>query len=153
LKELYPEVEVSDNSEIRNVALQVFDRTFILTNAIAMVAVIVAVVGLLSSSIALHERQANENLLLRTIGLSERQLTFSTIFQSGVFGILSCAISVSLGIAIAWALCVLVNPRAFQWTIDLHLHASPLFVPISFSILAAMLACVIPYLLRTRHRN
>ena len=153
LKESYPEVEVSDNSEIRSVALQVFDRTFVLTNAIAVVAVIVAIVGLLSSSIALHERQNHEYRLLRTIGLSERQLTFSTIFQSGVFGVLSCAISIPLGVAIAWALCVLVNPRAFQWTIDLHFHASPLVVPISLSILAAMLACVIPYLIRTRQRN
>ncbi len=153
LKESYPDVEVSDNSEIRSVALQVFDRTFVLTNAIALVAVIVAVVGLLSSSIALHERQEREYRLLRTIGLSEGQLTLSTIFQSGVFGILSCAISVPLGMAIAWALCVLVNPRAFQWTIDLHLHSSPLVVPISLSILVAMLACVIPYLIRTRHRN
>lgn len=153
LRELYPAVEVSDNSEIRSVALQVFDRTFVLTNAIALVAVIVAVVGLLSSSIALHERQEHEYRLLRTIGLSERQLTFSTIFQSGVFGILSCAISLPLGIAIAWALCVLVNPRAFQWTIDLHLHAPPLIVPISFSVLAAMLACVIPQLIRMHHRN
>ena len=153
LKDSNPEIEVFDNSEIRSAALQVFDRTFVLTNTIAVVAVIVAVVGLLSSSIALHQRQEKEYRLLRTIGLSERQLTFSTIFQSGVFGILSCAISLPLGIAIAWALCVLVNPRAFQWTIDLHLHASPLLVPISLSVLAAMLACVIPYLIRTRRRN
>ena len=153
LKDSYPEIEVFDNSEIRSAALQVFDRTFVLTNAIAVVAVIVAVVGLLSSSIALHERQDHEYRLLRTIGLSERQLTFSTIFQSGVFGILSCTISVPLGMAIAWALCVLVNPRAFQWTIDLHFLVPPLVVPISLSILAAMLACVIPYLMRTRHRN
>ncbi|MXW52453.1 MAG: FtsX-like permease family protein [Gammaproteobacteria bacterium] len=153
LNDLYPDVQVSDNAEIRSAALRIFDRTFVLTNAIAVVAVIVAVVGILSSSIALHERHKHDYRLLRTIGFSERDLTFSTVFQSGVFAIVSCAGSVPLGIAIAWALCNLVNPRAFQWTIDLQLHASPLIVPIALSLLAAMLACVIPYVIRRYSAN
>lgn len=153
LIETYPEVDVSDHSQIRSSAMEIFDRTFVLTNVIAIVAVMVAVVGLLSASIAVHERQQDEYRLLRTVGISNRHLTLSTIFQSGVFGILSCAISLPLGIAIAWALCVLVNPRAFLWTINLHFHAAPLVVPISLSLLASMVACVVPYLVQRRQWN
>lgn len=153
LNDFYPELEVLDNTEIRSSALRIFDRTFVLTNAIAVIAVIVAVVGILSSSIALHERQQHDYRLLRTIGLSERELTLSTIFQSGIFAAFSCVVSIPLGIAIAWALCVLVNPRAFQWTIDLHLHASPLIVPIALSLLAAMLACIVPYVIQRYRLN
>lgn len=153
LNDFYPDVQVSDNTEIRSGALRIFDRTFVLTNAIAIVAVVVAVVGILSSSIALHERQQHDYRLLRTVGLSERDLTLSTVFQSGVFATFSCAVSVPLGIAISWALCNLVNPRAFQWSIDLQFHVTPLIVPIGLSLLAAMLVCVIPYVIRRYRAN
>ena len=147
-----PDVIVSDNSERRTVALRVFDQTFILTNAIALVAVIVAVVGLLSAALAMYGAQKQEFKLLRTVGIGDRTLVVSTLLQSGLFGLLACVIALPLGISIAWVLCEMVNPRAFQWTIDLHLDPWVVLRPSLLAFGAAVAACMIPFLLQRRHR-
>ncbi|MCY4142063.1 MAG: ABC transporter permease [Gammaproteobacteria bacterium] len=142
---------VSDNSERRTAALRVFDQTFVLTNAIALVAVIIAVVGLLSAALAMYGAQKQEFKLLRTVGIGDRTLVVSTLLQSGLFGFLACVIALPLGISIAWVLCEMVNPRAFQWTIDLHLDPWVVLRPTLLAFGAAVAACLIPFLLQRKH--
>ncbi len=148
ITETFPNVIVSDNSEVRSVALRVFDQTFLLTNAIALVAVVVAVVGLFSAALALHGGQQQEYKLLRTVGIGDRTLVVSTVLQSGLFGFLASAIALPLGLGIAWVLCEMVNPRAFQWVIDLHLDPWVVLRPALLAFGAASLACLVPFLLQ-----
>lgn len=151
ITESFPHVIVSDNAEVRSVALRVFDQTFVLTNAIALVAVVVAVVGLFSAALAMHGGQQQEYRLLRTVGIGDRTLVVSTLLQSGLFGLLACAIALPLGLGIAWVLCEMVNPRAFQWVIDLHLDPWVVLRPALLAFVAALLACLVPFLLQRKH--
>ena len=150
LSESFPTARVTDNSEVRAVALRVFDQTFVLTNVIALIAAIVAVVGLFTAALAMHGGQKNEYRLLRTVGIADRSIFVSTLLQSGIFGLLASLVALPLGIAIAWVLCSLVNPRAFQWTIDLHLDTWVILGPTCLALLASVLACVVPFLLQRR---
>ena len=150
LGDLYPNVEVTDNESVRTEALKIFDRTFVLTNVIAFLASVVAVVGVFAASLALHGAQIQEYRLLRTVGVSEGSIMLSTLVQSSIFGILACVLSIPLGLAVAASLCSLVNPRAFDWTIDLSISASPLLIPLVFAFASCMLASFLPFFLKRR---
>ena len=59
-------------------------------------------------------------------------------------GVTAAALATPLGIAIAWALCELVNPRAFGWSITLVLPPATFAEPVLLGIAAAALAGLAP---------
>lgn len=150
VQELYPTASVLNHQQIRDRAIAIFNRTFALTNLIALIAVIVAVIGLFNSALAMESAKRSEYRLLDTLGFSRFMLFKNSFTQAILFGCVCCMLSVPLGISIAWILCVLVNPRAFQWTINLDLSAEAIGVPIALGLSAAVFASVLPWLLVRR---
>lgn len=145
LQEAYPSATVLNHREIRERAVQFFDRTFALTNLIALITVAVAVIGLFNSALAMQSAKRDEYRLLNTLGFSRLELFRQAFAQSSLLGFVCCLLSVPLGIGIAWILCELVNPRAFQWTISLHVTPLTLGYPLLLGLSAAVLASVIPW--------
>ena len=146
LQEAYPSATVLNHKEIRERAVQFFDRTFALTNLIALITVAVAVIGLFNSALALQSAKREEYRLLNTLGFSKLELFRQSFTQSSLLGFVCCLLSVPLGIGIAWILCELVNPRAFQWTISLHIAPMTLGYPLLLGLSAAVLASILPWL-------
>lgn len=145
LQETYPSTTFLNHGQIRERALQIFDRTFALTNLIALIAVAVAVLGLFNSALAMQSAKSAEYRLLNTLGLTRLALFRQSFTQSTLLGLVCCLLSVPLGIGIAWLLCDLVNPRAFQWTISLHVAPMTLGYPLVLGLSAAILASMLPW--------
>ncbi len=150
LQETYPSATVLNHTEIREQAVHIFNRTFALTNLIALIAVAVAVIGLFNSALAMQGAKRAEYRLLNTLGFSRLALFRQSFTQSSLLGVVCCLLSVPLGIGIAWILCELVNPRAFQWTISLHLAPMTLGYPLLLGLSAAVLASVLPWIFVSR---
>lgn len=150
LQEFYPSSTVLNHRQIRERAIEVFDRTFALTNLIALIAVFVAVIGLFNSALAMQGARRDEYRLLNTLGFTRLALFKQSLTQATLLGLVCCLLSIPLGLAVAWTLCELVNPRAFQWTIDMQVSLTSIGTPLVLGLIATVLASLLPWFLLQR---
>jgi putative ABC transport system permease protein len=144
-------LQVTPNRALRARALEVFDRTFAVTQALRLLAVIVAFIGVWSALLALQVERTRELATLEVLGLGHRQMWALTVLETGLMGGVAGLLSLPLGWILAVILVNVINVRSFGWT--MRLEADPwLFAQaLAVSVVAAVLASVYP-LLRLRRR-
>ncbi len=143
-------LSATSNKAIRDLSLDVFDQTFIITDVLYWLATGVALVGILSSMLALQLEKDREQGTLRALGMTRGQLTGMISTQTGVIGLISGLASMPLGLVMAWVLIEVINRRAFGWQIDVAV--SPVIVgqAVLFAVGAALLAGLYPALRAAR---
>ena len=150
LRETHPSITVLNHRQIHQRAVEIFEKTFALTNLIASIAVLVAVIGLFNSALATQSAKRAEYRLLETLGFTRLAIFRQSLTQATLLGALCCLLSLPLGLVVAWILCELVNPRAFQWTISLRIAPFALAYPLLLGLGAAILASVLPWFIARR---
>jgi putative ABC transport system permease protein len=145
-------LSVTPNRALRAQALRIFDRTFAVTQALRLLAVVVAFVGVWSALMALQVERTRELATLTTLGLGERQQWALGFLETGLMGTVAGLLALPLGWLLAFILVHVINVRSFGWT--MRLEADPWLFAQAFlvSVGAAMLASVYP-LLRLRRRS
>lgn len=138
------EFVISSNQEIRQVVMSVFDRTFIITDVLRFLAVLVAFVGVLSALIALQLERTREFGVLRAIGMTPWQIRGMIIGQTGLIGLIAGIMAIPLGLIMAEVLIEVINRRAFGWSMQQLLPANVLLQALMLAISAALLASVYP---------
>jgi len=138
------ELITRSNVTLRASVFEVFERTFSITSALQLLAVVVAFVGILSALMALQLEQTRQYGVMRAIGMTGRQLWNYTLIQTGLMGITAGLLAMPIGIALAIILIYVINVRSFGWTMQLTL--SPLEFALSFAVavLAALGAGIYP---------
>lgn len=144
LSERFGPANVRNQSDIRAIALDVFDRTFVVSRALTSVALAVAVIGLYAALTALQASREREFKLLSAIGYSRGGIWRLAVTQTSILGAVAAVSAVPLGIAIAWTLCQIIQPLAFGWSINLDLHLQSVTVPVLLGIAGAAAAGVVP---------
>lgn len=142
IRSKYADITVASHSQIRQLAEEIFDRTFILANVMATVALLVAIVGLTATMFATISSRIAEIRLMRTLGVSRLRLNWLNFVQMTTFGIVVALVSLPFGFGIAWVLCELVNPRAFNWTIELHVLPRPILLPCLIALIGVAIASI-----------
>nr|WP_290668030.1 ABC transporter permease [Ardenticatena sp.] len=137
-------VLVRTNRTLREAALAVFDRTFAITRALQLLAVVVAFIGVLSALMALQIERTRELATLRAIGLTPRQLWQLTVLETSLMGALAGVLSWPTGITLAAILVFIINKRSFGWTIQFALSPSALWQALVVAIVAAIVAGLFP---------
>lgn len=137
-------LRVAENRALRREALRVFDRTFAVTDALRLLAVVVAVIGVWSALLALQVERTRELGTLVALGLLPRQLWGLTLLETGLVGLAAGLLSLPLGLALAVILIDVINVRSFGWTMTLELPAWLLVQALALSVSAALLAAVYP---------
>ena len=132
------------NREIREISLQVFDRTFVITDVLYWLATGVALIGILGAMLALQLEQARELALLRALGMTPAQMGGMVTLQTAGIGLLSGLAAVPLGLVMAWVLIDVINRRAFGWQMDILVSPGALLAAVLFSVVAALLAGIYP---------
>ena len=140
----FPALTAEPRRSIRARALDIFDRTFAITQALALLALTVAVVGTYNALVALRLQQAPTVRLLEAQGVGRRALARLSLVRAGTVGAIAALLALPLGLAMAWALCAVVNPRAFGWTVSLHLPVAGWLPPLVLGFAAALLAGALP---------
>lgn len=139
-------VEVVDNAELRQEALRIFDRTFAITAALRLLAVVVAVIGVVSALMALQLERAREYATLRALGMSPAGLQRLTVGETLYLGAWAALFSLPTGVLLALSLIYVINARSFGWTIWLELSAAPLLQALAAGLGAALVASLYPAL-------
>jgi putative ABC transport system permease protein len=114
-------LEIAEPGVVRDLSLQIFDRTFAATYALEAAAILIGLFGLSSSLASQVLARRSELAMLRHVGMTRAQvaamLTFEGVFTSAV-GLL---VGSALGALISLILIHVVNRQSFHWGMELHL--------------------------------
>ena len=145
LKQRFGEsVEVRATSEIKAMALEIFERTFTITAVLRYLALGIATVGMVLSLWALGEERTREVQVLRALGMTGRELFAVSCSQSYWMGLAAGVLACPLGAILAKMMISVLNRRAFGWTIDFAPNPSALWTALALSLGTAFLAGLIP---------
>jgi putative ABC transport system permease protein len=143
-------VEVVDEQSIRETSLEVFDRTFVITRVLRLLAVGVAFVGVLSALLALQLERAREHAILRATGMTPGQLGALILLQTGTLGLAAGLLALPLGWMMGGLLIEVVNVRSFGWTMSMAVPPSALVSGVALALAAALIAGLYPALRSAR---
>jgi putative ABC transport system permease protein len=138
------DLEVQSNRQLREGALEVFDRTFSITVALQVLATLVAFIGILSALMALQLEHQREYGILRANGMTPGQLQRFTLIQTGLMGLTAGILAVPIGLALALILIQVINVRSFGWTMPLQLPPEVFAQAFAVALVASLLAGLYP---------
>ncbi len=137
-------LNIRSNRSLRQEALTVFDRTFAITGAMQLLSIVVAFIGVLSALMALQIERQREIGILRTIGLTVRQMWQYVLVQTGIMGLVAGVLAMPTGFVLALILIFIINRRSFGWTLQLSLDSAPFVFALVTAVTAALLAGIYP---------
>ncbi len=132
------------NRELREASLEIFDRTFVITDVLRLLAVVVAFIGVLTALMALQLERRRELGVLRANGLTPRQVRGLVTAQCGLMGAVSGLLALPLGAALAALLIHIINRRSFGWTLAMEVPPQALVQAVLLALAAALLAGLYP---------
>ncbi len=138
------DVIVQSNKSVRDSALVIFDRTFAITAALRLLAVVVAFIGVLSALMSLQLERTRELGMLRAMGMTVRQLWGLTLLETGLMGGLAGLMALPTGYVLAWILIAIINVRSFGWTLQMTLNPAYFGQALAIALAAALLAGLYP---------
>jgi len=114
-----PGTAITDRSGLRASAERVFEKTFAVTLALNGLTLAVAGVALLTGLLTLAEARLGQLAPLWALGLTRRRLAAMELGQAVALAGLTALAALPLGLALAWVLTGIINPRAFGWRLPL----------------------------------
>jgi putative ABC transport system permease protein len=135
---------IRSNAAIRELSMQIFERTFVITRVLYWLAAGVAAIGLVSALLAWELERARELALLRTLGVTPRGSAALILVQTLFMGAAAFLVAVPAGLLTALVLTRVINRRAFGWQIDLHLGAPQFLNALLLALAAALAAALYP---------
>jgi putative ABC transport system permease protein len=141
---LPPPLRLRTTEAIRRISLQIFDRTFQITEVLRLLAGIVAFLGVLSALLSIELERTRELAVLRAIGFKPQELTTTLLAQTGLLGAAAGLAAAPIGIALAALLVHVINRRSFGWSMELIVTAGPIASGLVLAVAAALVAGVYP---------
>ncbi|MEA3275047.1 MAG: FtsX-like permease family protein [Pseudomonadota bacterium] len=137
-------IQVRANRTIREQSLEIFDRTFLITRVLRLLAVGVAFVGVLSALLALQMERAREYAILRATGVTRGQLLRLILLQTSLMGLAAGLLALPLGWIMGDLLIQVINLRSFGWTMEMTLAGTVPLTGLAIAWAAAVLAGLYP---------
>ena len=137
-------VDVETNRELRALVVEVFDRTFAITYALDVIAITIAVLGVVSTLFALVLERRLECGLLRYLGVTTAGVRAAVLTEAAGIGLLGAALGIAVGMLLALLLIFVINRQAFGGLIELHVPWAFLAETVVLVVAAAILAGIFP---------
>lgn len=135
---------IRSNRGLREASLEIFDRTFAITEVLRVLATLVAFVGILSALMALQLERARPLAVLRANGLTPAQLWGLVTTETGLMGLAAGLLAVPLGLLLAALLILVINRRSFGWSMAVTIDPAILIQGLLLAVAAALLAGLYP---------
>jgi putative ABC transport system permease protein len=114
-------LEFASPGEIRDTSLKIFDRTFAVTYALELAAMVIGLFGLSSSFGALVLARKREFGVLRHLGMTRGQIGAMLASEGLMVSGIGLLIGVVLGFVLSLILIHVVNRQSFHWEMELSL--------------------------------
>ena len=135
---------IRSNTDIRDLSMRIFDRTFVITRVLYWLAAGVAALGLLSALLAWELERCRELALLRSLGLTPAGSALLIVAQTVFMGLAALLAAVPVGLVTAIVLTDVINRRAFGWEIGLHVRPAQFTQALMLALAAALAAALYP---------
>jgi putative ABC transport system permease protein len=137
----FPNVDVQDQTEFRQQQEQQIDTLLGLITALLLLAIIIALVGIVNTlALSIFER-TREIGLLRAVGMSRRQVRGMIRWEAVVIAVFGAVLGVALGIFFGWALVEALKDQGIS---VFAIPVGQLVIYILLAGLAGILAAVWP---------
>jgi putative ABC transport system permease protein len=135
---LWPQLQYASTQDLRKLSLKIFDRSFALTYALELAALLVALISVLSGCAAQILLRRNEFALLHQLGQSVGQRLRMVAWEA--LGLIASVVlwGLFLGLGIGLILVHVVNPQSFNWTMELYIPAAELAIFLALVVLLAV---------------
>jgi putative ABC transport system permease protein len=135
-----PRVMVLTNGEVKREVLRIFDQTFAVTYALEVIAMFVALLGIINALLSgILERQ-RELAVIRAIGGTRQQIGRIVLWDSGLLGMAGIVLGVIAGLLLSVLLIHVINKQSFGWSITFQLSPLVLLKAIVVALLTTILA-------------
>lgn len=139
--------------DIRAESLAVFDRTFRISWAMAVLVGGIALLALVSALLAHGLERAREYATLRALGLEPNRLFTMVVIQTLGLTVAAAALAVPVALLVHYSLALLIQPRAFGWSVPAALPPiEPILIVVPAALLCGALAGVLPAARITRRQ-
>ncbi|MCA9500002.1 MAG: ABC transporter permease [Nitrospira sp.] len=138
LKNDVPIVTIS-NGELKTEILEIFDRTFHVTYVLELIALSVAVLGIINTLMTAINERRRELATLLALGMSRPQIQGLIFWESCYVAGLGAGLGILVGLALSVLLINVINKQSFGWTIQFTLPWETLGMAILVALLAALL--------------
>ncbi len=138
------DVVIQSNRALRQSALEVFDRTFLITGVLRLLVTLVAVIGVFSALMSLQLERAREIGVLRALGLTPREVWLVSASQSGLMGLVAGALALPVGLSLAAIMIFVINRRSFGWTLQMEAAPEILLQAFLLALVASVIAGLYP---------
>ena len=145
LRKSFPQfetVQFRSSSDLRALSLTIFDRSFALTYALEIAALLVALFSVAAGFAGQALLRQKEFALMHHLGQSASQLTRWITAESGMLLALASCWGTVLGLLMSQVLIHRVNPQSFHWTMQTSLPIVALVLLMLSVVLLGIVAAV-----------
>ncbi len=141
---LDPEGKLLKTEELLAISMQAFDDTFIITDGLNVVTLLVAALSLACAIIVLMNDVRPQNMLIRSMGVSALKTQLLALFQYLLLCFVALIFATPFGILLSWVLINDINYQAFSWTYPLIISPMKILQIYATSLLVVTVVIIIP---------
>ena len=135
-------LEIATTREMKEISLGLFDRTFAITYALEIAAVLIGLFGVSVSFSAQALARRREFGVLRHVGMTRREIGAMLGMEGALVATLGTAVGLAAGWVIGLILIHVVNRQSFNWSMELHMPWPPLAGLAALIVAAAVATAV-----------
>jgi putative ABC transport system permease protein len=137
-------VDVMDNDELRHAVLGVFDKSFALTYAIELIAIVISIIGVVNALLMLVFERKREISVLRYLGATWQQIRQVMVVSAGIIGIAGIALGFLMGSLISIVITHVINRISFGWEVSVRMPVLTVFLLMALLFGTTLLAGLVP---------
>lgn len=139
-----PADRIVDQAALKRLSLGIFERTFLVTAALNVLTLGVAGLAILTALLTLGAMRLPQLAPVWALGLTRGRLARIELLRAGLLATLTWAMSIPVGLALAWVLLAVVNVEAFGWRLPMQLFPRDWLLLGLLSLAAAASAALLP---------
>jgi putative ABC transport system permease protein len=133
-----------ETSELLRISMQAFDNTFVITDGLNLVTLLVAALSLACAIVVIMSDLRPQNMLVRSLGVSAFKTQALALFQYILLCVVALLFATPFGILLGWVLISDINYQAFSWTYPLLISATKIAKVYGVSLVVVVVIIAIP---------
>lgn len=145
---LADKIDFAEPGEIRQLSLDIFDRSFAVTYLLEIAAVVIGLFGVGTTFSAMALQRKREFALLGAMGASPGWMLRLIAREAFIASTLAALVGLVIGLGFAAILIFVVNPQSFHWTMEWFTPWRDLFIMVV--VLVGMSSATVTLALRNK---
>ena len=135
---------IINQSDLKQLSVEIFERTFSVTGALNILTLSVAGLAILISLLTLATMRLPQLAPVWALGLTRAALSRVELLRAICLASMTAVLSVPVGLILAWVLLAVINVEAFGWRLPMYVFPADYLRLGALTLCAAFLAALWP---------